>query len=521
MSHEAWKTSLPKAWKAFKEIFRDTDQYHADKWYSNKEHRYIHMNPENQPMNERMWRLSGQIKPYPSKKVHFQTNKEKSLAVAKKKGMAKISFSSKKMTATPPKTPRSRGRSRTRSRRNSNAMSLSSSRRRNSAKRRRSRSLSRASAAPYSTRDSAKSSGRLPIPIRKTKKNLFYLKGSVKKVEQGGTATVSNSNGSVYMGHGTASRQVLDAICRAIVKKLFTMGGYTIADWTQKPNWPLTTYFYLRMGYQEFAAAIATIDVFVDTTKTWNETAEALRTAIINALSSSKIYRFEYIHLVQSSTTAPNTESTIPYARINLQDAIFNFKFTSLLAMQNNTVAPVIAGDTDNDLNDNIGVNPLKGKVYRQQKWCNGFILANTYQGDNNWVVDNQYGVIKNSFLPTSVSNQFVVPPNPWEFETTKAANIILNPGQVHKSYITFSCRITLGRLLFKAPNMFAQDVTQQVDQFGTAEMVGLCKQLDDRNESTIYPDIRFQLNQTYSAYIEMRKNTQSLPLIVKNQSAV
>jgi len=487
------------------------------------------------PERERLYRMTGQIRgDYPSK----------SFSSSKKTGMAPI---------TPRTTPK-RGRSRTVKSRSIPKMRRMTSRTQSSG---RIGSLTRA----ITPMQAARSRSRVrfnPTRIRISRgvmytgsrgrfkpgksKSQLYTKtanGSIKKIEVGGVETV-NTYKAAYLGHAAAANQVLDSVGRAIIKLVANKSQILIKEWGELPPFLTTKFWWIQIFTKFLDGATATsIFYYVDPTKTWYEHGAALTNKIQDQAVAQTSKRIQLGQILFGETASAVSTVFIETPRINfdLNDVSLNFEFYSNLKMQNTTVATsTVEADPDIDLEENIANNPLVGKLYTSKEWKNGFQLAKnnlTLTEDSGLLFAHiDYGYINfdsdvgaSNSTGTYTNNPLTKPPPPWLFQSTRATNISVNPGEIRNSRLKFKTTMRLNTFIMKyfyeLIYTTAGAGAKNIIPFGPSEMVGLEKQLDSRNETGAPIKLSWQLDQTYICHAKIKYNLRSTPIVEINSTGV
>jgi len=350
-------------------------------------------------------------------------------------------------------------------------------------------------------------------------------KGVKETLECGGTFQSKTQHCS-YLGHGIARDKVMTQIARTLLKLLLKKALIPIANWQEKPEVFSADSYYIQIRYSklENPAAAAFIQSYLDLAITWEANAITLLTAIQGAYTiyGEKI-QWGNMQLVLGSTPVTPTNVDWPRAQLALDRLTLHLGFYSKMKIQNATVgSSVIALDPDVDTTINIKQNPLVGKVYTR-RGRNGFeierpLISGTAWNPQTGFASDAYGQI--TFDSQQINTNYQKPPPAYMWKATQAKNITLPPGAIRQSVISYNKSMNFQKLMdfliynWLKPNSYPLE-------FGVAEMIGVEKVLDDRNESLINTTLTWQLDATYTCYGTVKQDNRSQPIVYSYGTAI
>lgn len=347
---------------------------------------------------------------------------------------------------------------------------------------------------------------------RRKQKNRGY--DSAKVMEYGGHVSDQNA---VFVGHGTAKDQVPQAVCRAIIKHLFFKASEAFVDWndTVVNTTGSKEIFYLWRVSHETVAGATTSTIVIANNATYDAIATQLYNSFLTAFTSTNTHDILSIFLIDRGITGTGYETL---AKIIFADTKVSWKVTSELAIQNQSVAN---GSDDQDETSNaITNNPLKGILYKTKKAC-GFeprsrLPANEPNYDG-YVADYDSGVILAKNAESNVLQTIKVPPP--KFFGASGRNVFLGPGSIVVDKFSYTRTMDFFKFVHMYNNQLTVAGTTGLED-GQAHMFGLEKLLDTRETETNMK-IGFQITQSYSASITMKKRPKLNPLYSVNGTAI
>lgn len=279
---------------------------------------------------------------------------------------------------------------------------------------------------------------RFPRPKRKRKAPLFNA--SLSRTEIGGEKTGADC---VYVGHGPPIYEICICVFESMIRKVLGNHGIRLSS-SERPIFPdlpaATTgaYLYFHVQFDE-AGDFVRIQADVDNAMTIHLLAGVLFEELTDAMTSARTQvciKNGNLSLVTGTTQVANL------ANVDFEKASVNLMVNSQMTIQNRT-----PGDGASDLSStDITHNPLDGKVYEiSGNMLNGgvgtfrypTILANI----NNGSMDYNY------VSGALVNPSFKRPPTVSSIKNCqRSAKVSLAPGQIRKSLVKFSRRMSLDK---------------------------------------------------------------------------
>lgn len=382
----------------------------------------------------------------------------------------------------------------------------------------------------YRRRTKYHTTGRLGPNFRKARSRKQLKKkdtqGATIKIETGGIYEVDTSD-TAYIGHSVAKEQVIFSIGRVILKQLMNRARIPIKSWQASPNFDLTAtqFYWISITYQNITNSGSNQFLYqLNSVASWDTLAKGLANKIVDDLTPTVPCKMVKISLFKGTSAVDATKTDASIAVINADDLHLHFEIYSKLNVQNRTIGQAVSGvtgDGDADLETNIVNNPLRGKVYTStKKWLNGFNTNYQELGilPENFIANKTFGWIHtDSSLSAVGSTDLKKPPPPWYFGVSKAQPCTLKPGEIKSSVIKFKTSMKINTFLQKYTLQMADNFsTSNLDMmpFGFAEMIGLEKILDSRDETSIKISLSWELNQTYICYGTVKANYRSVPIV-------
>lgn len=369
-------------------------------------------------------------------------------------------------------------------------------------------------------------SGKRGRKARTAKPTTFRKRGSELKYEIGG---VLGDPDCVYIGHSTNGGEFwLDMFCRNVVRDLFGMKGTYFADWNQQ--WTDNMTFEVRYKDGVTNSVSTTLswtsnDSLINFDQTYLGLAYEMKKRIQDAFRADaalgryhEIPVFDHFKLLNVADVE---------AWIRATDYYHVFKVESTLVLQNRSLANDDAGaDPVRTLVTDISNNPLIGRQYIGTQ--NGFTpkvretlgqLPANYQPFH-----PQYDkpVILSQAQYTLTDTLAKPPPGSFFKNCKKSNRVQLNPGQLKKSYLRTSLKLSCQRfnnLFYHAWIIDATDDYQRLPK-GHCAMFGFEKLLNSRvDEPSI--SIAWELNQMYHSYGYYTKQQSAAPIVIVGENEV
>lgn len=338
--------------------------------------------------------------------------------------------------------------------------------------------------------------------------------GASLVVERSGVIS-SDSPQALYIGHGVSTEQFWVNVCRAIIRKLFRILGQEVTDWNHSvaANIPSTP-FAIQIGY---STAVNPSSILLDSTDlplpvlpatlTYNGVADLLYQRF-NAILSATDNNITIYHVLLFD----KSDNLDTVARLDMSNVVLEYKVTSILKIQNASLAGTQAGDLEDENRENITRNPLVGKLYYKKTRANGFKLQTApLQGQNVWannvitVANRSTGMILwNTQTGNSVDFllKFKKPPAGHMFQA-QSKPYGISPGSIKEIKWTDTRKIKFHKLIEICKNTFVDNAGEGIYQtLGKVQMLGLEKKLNAiSNENPIV--VHWALEQHYSHVIK------------------
>lgn len=392
------------------------------------------------------------------------------------------------------------------------------------------------------TRGSTIKAKKTPTLYNKT----MNQRGSVAVNEYGGIYTC-NSTEAMYVSHGVASEEVMRSTFRAILKELMHQRKTDILNWDDGlelgNSASVTDSIFFNIRYANDPSSnsntYSTVTYTPPTTGiTYTELADALMNQFRNlGGAGDQPKELIEIHVYQNVRNSANTTTvTIQVAKINFNQAKFDYKISSKLTIQNRTLAEVSSVAepvADRDSSDDIENVPLIGKIYSNQpKWANYIntnmkSLASDTSNDftKKLVCDGKTGIM---FFESATSGGQALrkPPPGWVLGFKSHKNFTIQPGTTLENNFTFSTQLStqtvFQKFSFLMGNASSNNtaINARVD-FGRVNCIGLEKYLDTFRSSGTLVSLGFQLSQTYSCSLVYKKRLTSNPIVNSTQTSI
>jgi len=353
-----------------------------------------------------------------------------------------------------------------------------------------------------------KKKAKKAVKRRKPKKKLPGFTNCTV-IENGG---VINDPQCTYIGHALAVRQIMAALSRSLVHKLYQTNGVDLISFDEVPlnNTSTAIKIYFRLRSTTSVAAMSQYSITATVNGTYNQISVALAAEMfLRMTEASELYD---MWLTTDSNDDDATKSVLQF-----QNMTFNFHMSSVLKIQNTTEA---ASATDPLLGTNISANPLCGKRYTKK--ATGFVP--TFRGTGAeasyvpFIADASFGLINANNLHSAVT-QSIKPPAGSFFEA-RATNVLMKPGDIIIDKLSYSFKKSPQELIRKMRGSFTSDANLHTSSpVGEAHMFGLERLIDCRVAEPVIK-ISYQLDQTYKASIVYRKKKVIAPMLAVGTTA-
>jgi len=366
-----------------------------------------------------------------------------------------------------------------------------------------------------------------PKQVKKSSKVMNF--DAQLKIESGGVQSVPIDSSS-YVGHGIAPNRLLETVMQALMRKLFQKAGITISNFEDNivrdlmvpvdGTVPIYDYpnYIIRYGYHIVVNADPSSTPLANSVTwgehveptfggTWGDLAHHVLETIQGDISLSALEAGQ-LYFVQFVLLANHGEEWDTLASMPVEQTTFDLEFYSNLKIQNRTKSST--GDLSTEV---VNANPLEGKIYRTNKWRNGFDLKRTtlaaQSGAHGLYTKNNEGII---LADSSVTQSSILqkPPSPYIMGVNKCNSVTLQPSDIKYSKIAWKTKIGFNEFVHRMWKYFiftsAQVGSDPIRcELGFSELVGLECMLHDRVE-TITLDVGYELNQTYTVKCNVSK---------------
>lgn len=343
--------------------------------------------------------------------------------------------------------------------------------------------------------------GYLPRSRRVKTDKFFGRNGVVTKQEFGSSLSDPDC---VYVGHGIPGNTLIETTLRTLIKMLYHKHGWEIPSFSEVI--PLSGSDIHFIQIESYASSVSSSVTLSNTANivsgdTWETIVNRLMT-IFTAISSDK-RRWQSIALYDGSNVG--TDRTM-LAKIMLSKLNMHYYFVSNLKVQNVTEAAT-GTDANDELTTNVEANPLIGKEYFKKEWKNGFDLywrpGVTNTDWDGFFVNNTSGVIAttadDATPATGTYNDFKKPPPDFVFNSTRAASVAMDPGQIKTSKIVFKTRLMFQSFMDKTTDIWINYAitSNAIFEFGFAKLIAVEKLLDSRLASDAPVGVQYEVSQT------------------------
>lgn len=380
-----------------------------------------------------------------------------------------------------------------------------------------------------------------PIGVYKLRKG---IKPRISKAAKYGIQYTTENGGffsdpdCVYVGHSSEAPQTMWRLAMyAVMRKLFTKGGFPFADWNSKEGLDLVTgeqKLKIKLWYSDAPDAVIQnardFTIFADTNDTYNSMALAWANDTQTNIMTNPNVELKRVELQEF-----RGDPTIVYERnvaaLNFEDMRICFVTKSVLRVQNRTKDDSTASG---NLVNSINANPLVG--YRYECMGKGFrentqkniqegtgtpaIPPNETDTGEGWGANaiNGYIAARGQFTNPLASKK---PVNPSHFRSvTKVNKIGMVPGTIKEDKLTHIHKMRLNKFIDML-ELYVRNVTTQkglqYENYGKSAMIGLEKAMQTGEDATIRVKIGWQLDRHYSCYVTEYKNTVAQRIVELN----
>lgn len=286
--------------------------------------------------------------------------------------------------------------------------------------------------------------GKFKKPVKKKFSN--FRKACVSRSSE--TGGVSTDVDCVYIGHSVAFRQVLSAVCSAIIKKLFEKSGHIINSMEQKyqgeilvPHSAATEILRIQRRITQ-EGAVDTRDLVFVADSTYQDISDQLLNELVITGTTQTFEILQFQLLV----------NTVMEASLSGTDMNIVLSYYSALNVQNQTVGTNLVDDQTTDVTN----NPLEGKCYSGKgtgytpKLWN---VTTALTAENNFVADAVTGLIEfnvnGANVPQGMKDILKRPANRGALSgVSKMSNVRLGPGMIKRGVVKGVEKTSLNKFL-------------------------------------------------------------------------
>lgn len=340
------------------------------------------------------------------------------------------------------------------------------------------------------------------------------VKGVMYMYENGGVISETNTTAGqpisqvLYIGHTTLNRDRASlAIWAAILKRLIQKAGIDVPTLVENvfENTNSNNSYVIDVQYaKEGLAGLQTANLGVNTINVMATTAYQS----FDTIGGRPLFKAIYLRDTNDAT------QTKVAASLNLERLIVHLGSSTTLSIQNTTPADSSVLSTDN-----VGSNPLKGKLYQ----CNyaSFQVATTQKQKDPLFNSSGLGIAgtsqvlgflnQNNSLEVEQRAILAEVPSPLlVYKCTKTAPVYMLPGAMVKSRLYYKTDCYLNTWYDGFLDSVAGTANQQGD-FGKCAVFALDKTLDSRKEKTP-PLVTYQIDCDYTCKISSKKLAPTVP---------
>ena len=371
-------------------------------------------------------------------------------------------------------------------------------------------------------RTAGKYRGKFKGKMRKPAYRKKAIKGVVKRKEDGGTVQDAET---VYIGHGIAGYELLDAVHISMIKMMFHDSGTEVTDVRFLCPWRGK----IGLWYSTAAAPQDDVEntITFDTTSSYVSLVSLINNSLIASLNTGGEARFHsYIFYKQDDLEISGlTNNYKPLKTYDMSAMSFKANMTSSLTLQNVTKAGV-TGDLDRDVMDNVTNNPLKGQQYSTKtKNYSGFTwqprgtvsMTNVQRRQHPSTIQFLPGVGNGLIRQTHASlisvgqlatDLFKKPPVGFEFgKNVRIRKVGMDPGDIKKLSFKYDLSKNYLKFIHDLKDWLLTNGTSVIGlPYGPAQMMAFEKSLDARNANDGLVKIDFELNQVYACTFRTAK---------------
>lgn len=288
--------------------------------------------------------------------------------------------------------------------------------------------------------------GRFKRRPRRVKAGRVRRLGTNSQIEKGGVVAGPDC---IYVGHSFPGVQIFREISRSLIKLLFKKLGVSIISMNEKIQregvthvTPACCVLYLTYKADPGGVFLST-SATVPANDTFEKAAQFLITmfnTVFTSASTSDLIHFDTLNLRMFDNNGDVEETT---TRLNLHQTIITVSGSSVMQIQNRTLAGAAAGPDQSNMLD-VTNNPIDGRVYMGRgggampKFADNTIALT----NSSFIGSRLSGEI--SCVPSTANNWtspmqtcYRRPPSAHAFSfVTRTSKCTLSPGQIKPSYL-------------------------------------------------------------------------------------
>lgn len=312
----------------------------------------------------------------------------------------------------------------------------------------------------------------------------------------------------VYVGHGVEGYEAYRAAWGAAYRSLLIRHGVDVQNWSDIGLRLGTGTGTILVQYAEFPGDNE-LNFHLPTHDPSNginnhlDVVNQLVTLSLNTLIPNSQRQYRRISLYPGLVTSDG----IPLATVDLENYKVEFQCQSTIKVQNRTKARLDESENpdDQDSADNIEAQPLTGRIYKQTNWKNGFVQKGYYRGSivpfagfNTFTGGTIIGISVTADQNNS-RNAFRKPPASYYFgDKIITQGVKLDPGKIKTHSFKWDCVMYFNTYMSKLDFMSSGLTAVRVQDFGTAAMFALEKELSIGGLDNTDIQVGFQVDQKY-----------------------
>lgn len=311
----------------------------------------------------------------------------------------------------------------------------------------------------------------------------FDKYGAVKKYEK---SFIQTSSEAAYVGHGYPTNEGVRMVIYAVLRSLLTKAGIEVDSWESNNFLQDHRFTFYHTINDNDGVSVDFLDITAGT-NTFNWVGGQLYDKLVNLITSdTSTYHFQSITLSRMIGT-----DYVQLASLNLNNYFIDIDYYSILKVKNISLASDGSITVqDSQLANNIAAQPLVGRLYKTDKWCNGFRLEKAVgkTGESHIFADSGTGIISQDSVGLSGSNNTYNKPPPGYALGTKMSSVVrLNPGELKVDVLKWRAKMKFNTFIMKniwSANSYFEN---KLRDFGAAKVIGMEREVEigPRGEAT------------------------------------